>query len=183
VGKKWFVVYRCTRWVGTRPCKWLPMGACTFSLLTGNTEYVITAKPFRGLFVTELRRKTWGRAGGDGELLEQRRRPDVKKVKVADRSSVKHLASLDSVVLGQHPAVIDSLGLLQYSDGSPRQSGYLGVWVQGSVWVVRLTDKDADATLTCEGRTFDEALSTLNLMLGADDAPWEPVARRRKKGG
>lgn len=181
--KSWFIMYRNRRWSATRPKRWTPMGRCYFSLLTGEVEYVIESKPFRGLFVVETRRKTWGRSPRDGEVLERRRRPTVKKVKVADRAAVKSLASLDSVVLGQHPAIIDALVLLQYSDATPRQTGYLGVWTQGATWVVRLTDKDADATLTCEGRTFDEALGTLHLLLGADDAPWEPIARRKRKGG
>lgn len=181
--KEWFVMYSSTRWCGKRPRRFVPMGKGRFSLLTATVEYVISFAPFRGFYIVAWKRKTWGRSPGDGETLGERRRIDVKKVKIRDRASVKALASLDSKALQMYPAIVDSIGLLQYEDGSPRQPGYLGVWVQGSAWVTRITDKDAEATLTTEGKTLDEALELLNLMLGADDAPWEPVARRKRKGG
>lgn len=106
----------------------------------------------------------------------------MKKVKLSERGAVKHLAALESEYLADVQSVVEALGMLQYDDGSPRQPGYLGIWTQGSVWVVRLTDKDADAALTCEGRTLDEALDLLAVHLGSDDAPWEPLSRRKKKG-
>lgn len=180
--KDWFIMYSCLRWTGKRPRRWLPMGKCRYKLLTAHWKVVIDVVPFRGQFIVERQRRALGLAPGDGEVLERRKRPDVKKVKLKDRAAVRRLASLDSVALGKFPAVLDSIALLQYDDGSPRQSGYLGVWIQGTAWVVRLTDKDAEATLTCEGKTVDEALDLLNLLLGADDAPWEPISRRKKKG-
>lgn len=158
------------------------MGKCRYSLLTGSVEYVIDVAPFRGQYVVAWKRKTWGRAPGDGQLLGERRRLSVKKVKVGERSSVKHLAALESEYMADVMPVVEHLALMQYDDGSPRQTGYLGVWTQGSAWVARLTDKDADAQLTAEGRTLDEALDLLALLLGAEDAPWEPISRRKKKG-
>jgi hypothetical protein len=142
----------------------------------------MTSLPFRGWFTTEVRVKTWGLVPGDGRLLEVRRRPSVKKVKLSDRSGVKHLAALETEYLRDCMAVVEQLALLQYDDGTARQPGYLGVWTQGSAWVVRVQDKDAEAQLTAEGRTLDEALDTLAHLLGAENAPWEPIAKRKKKG-
>lgn len=139
--------------------------------------------PFRGLYVSMVFTKAWGVSPVPETLIERRGVPDVKKVKVADRGSVKNLAPLETEYLREHMGIVESLALLSYEDGSPRQPGYLGMWVQGSTWVVRLTDKDADATLTAEGRTLDEALDTLQLLLGSDAAPWEPNSRRKRKGG
>ena len=107
----------------------------------------------------------------------------MKKVKLSERSSVKHLAALESEYFRDVQSVVEALGMLQYDDGSSRQPGYLGVWTQGSAWVARITDKDVEAQLTAEGRTLDEALNLLALLLGAEDAPWEPITRRRRKGG
>lgn len=106
----------------------------------------------------------------------------MKKVKLSDRSGVKHLAALETEYLRDCMAVVEQLALLQYDDGTARQPGYLGVWTQGSAWVVRVQDKDAEAQLTAEGRTLDEALDTLAHLLGAENAPWEPIAKRKKKG-
>lgn len=181
--KEWFVMYSSRRWCGKRPSQWLPMGTCRYRILTDHWYVVISVKPFRGAFVVEKRRAAWCRTGQPHELLEARERPSVKKVKLADRSAVSRLAAQDTEYFADHGAIVDALSLLQYDDGSPRQPGYLGVWTQGSTWVVRITDKDADAQLTCEGRTLDEALDTLALHLGSDKAPWEPVSRRKKKGG
>jgi len=107
----------------------------------------------------------------------------MKKVKLSEKSSVKHLAALESEYLREVQPVVEALGMLQYDDGSPRQPGYLGIWTQGSAWVVRLTDNDASAQLTAEGRTLDEAMDMLAMYLGSEEAPWEPISRRRKKGG
>lgn len=159
------------------------MGVCEFWLLTFGRRFVISVKPYRGQFVREV----WGWTQGPypqlDVLLDERRRPSVKKVKVGDRSSVKHLAAMESEMMRDRMAVVEALAMLQYDDGSPRQPGYLGVWTQGSAWVVRLTDKDAEASLTAEGRTLDEAMELLHMLLGAEDAPWEPMGRRKKKGG
>jgi hypothetical protein len=111
-----------------------------------------------------------------------RKRPNVKKVKVGDRATVRHLAALESEYLRDSLPVLEHLAVLQYEDGTPRQAGYLGIWTQGSTWTVRCTDKDADAQLTAEGRTLDEALDTLTLLLGSEAPPWEPCSRRKKKG-
>jgi len=106
----------------------------------------------------------------------------VKKVKLSERSAVKHLAAIESEYFKEVISVVASLAMLQYDDGSPRQPSYLGVWSNGATWFVRITDKDSDASLTCEGRTLDEALDVLSLHLEADQAPWEPNTRRKKKG-
>lgn len=182
MGKEYNVRYRGNRWIGTKPCRWLPMGNSRFWVLTRDHVVCISVKPFRGQFACQW----WSLVKGSGalrdKLLVERRRPEVKKVKLSERSAVKHLAPLETEYLCEHMAVIEALTMLQYDDGTPRQPGYMGIWVQGSTWFVRITDKDADATLTAEGRTFDEALDTLQLLLGSDTAPWEPNARRKKKG-
>jgi len=107
----------------------------------------------------------------------------MKKVKVADRASVKHLAALETEVLRDLMPIVEFLALLMYEDGSPRQGGFLMMWCEGSAWKVVVKDKDADAQLPVVGRTLDEALGTLALMLGAEDAPWEPNTRNARPGG
>ncbi len=177
----WCVHLTHLGWTGQRPRKWAPRGIFRYQLLTANFSVVIDAKPFRGQFASEFRSKTWGRSPGDGELLERLKRPSMKRVKVADRGRVKHLAALETDYFHDVFSVVQALASLQYDDGSSRQPGYLGIWTQGSAWVVRLTDKDAEAQLTCEGKSLDEALNLLALLLGAEDAPWELSAKKRRK--
>jgi len=183
MGKVWCVMHSHTRWCGARPRCFAPMGNCEFWFLTANRKLLMRLVPFRGMHAAEVWSKSWCHDGPPDVLLGRFRRPDVRKVKLADRASVKHLAALETELLREHMAVVEHLALLQYSDGTPRQTGYLGIWTQGSTWVARITDKDADAQLTMEGKTLDEALTLLHMMLGAEDAPWEPCGRRKKKGG
>jgi len=181
MGKWWAVYHRGNRWTGERPCRWLPMGVAEFRLLTADQVLVMRALPFRGVCVVE----SWSRSHGTirplGTAVTRREETNVKKVKLAERGSVKHLAALESDYLAEVQPVVEALGMLQYEDGSARQPGYLGVWTQGSTWFVRLQDKDADAQMTCEGRTLDEALDTLAVLLGSENAPWEPCSRRKGK--
>lgn len=181
MGSEWSVHLTHLSWCGQRPRRWVPRGKFRYYLLTADWAVVIDGLPFRGQFASEYRRKTWGRSPGDGEVLERHKRPSMKRVKVTERGRVKHLAPLETEVFRDVFPIVEALAALQYDDGTPRQPGYLGVWVQGSGWVVRLIDKDADAQLTVEGKTLDEAFNVLSLILGAEDAPWEPLAKRRRK--
>jgi hypothetical protein len=107
----------------------------------------------------------------------------VKKVKLSERTSVRHLAALESEVFRDHMAIIEHLAMLMYEDGTPRQGGYLSVWVEGSQWRVQIKDRDAAAKLSVVGRTLDEALTLLHMLLGCEDAPWEPDAQQGRSGG
>jgi hypothetical protein len=181
VSKSWTIFYRHDRWCGVKPRCFMPIGPQWFYLLTADGCIGMSYVPFQGVF----RQARWSRsverneAGYGAEWTA--RRPSVRKVKLADRASVKHLAALETEALRDYMAVIEHLALLQYEDGTPRKGGFLMIWTEGSQWRVKLLDNDADAFLPCVGRTFDEALGTLTLMLGAEDAPWEP--NRRHKGG
>lgn len=106
----------------------------------------------------------------------------MKKVKLADRASVRHLAAMETELFRDLLPIIEHLALLQYEDGSPRQGGFLMLWTEGSSWRVLLKDKDAGAKLPLVGRTVDEVLGLLALHLGADDCPWEPDSTARQGG-
>lgn len=183
MGKQWNVFYRSRRWTGERPSRWMPMGRCGYVVLTRDRKYLMSALPFRGSFACGV----WDRGATVGtwraDALEWRERPSMKPVKIAERGSVRHLAALETEYLADVQSVADAVAMLQYEDGTPRQGGYLGIWCNGSAWCVRITDKTADATLTAEGRTVDEALDTLAMLLGSENAPWEPNSRKKPKKG
>jgi len=181
VGKYW-VVYRTHRsWCAKKPEGKARKGVHEFRLLTAGWEYAIRLLPFRGLRVVAA----WPRGSPvSGQFLASYIPPVekfVKKVRIADRSTVKHLAAVETDVFKGHMALVEQLAMLQYGDGSPRQVGYFGLWTSGNLWVCRVQDKDAPAQLTAEGRTVDEALSMLCLYLGSEDAPWEAVKPQKRK--
>lgn len=180
--KEWVIYYRGARWFGQKPGSFVPMGRGVFFVLTGNGSFGMRYRPFRG-----IQRAAWFAPGRplDAALLVADRiwlEVGVKKVTVAERSSVKHLAALESQMFREHLAVLEVLAMLQYADGSPREPGYLGMWTQGGTWFVRVQDKTGDAQMTAEGRTAEEAWDALALLLGSENPPWEPMSRRRKKG-
>lgn len=159
------------------------MGAGLFEVLTGNGTFVMRYSPFRG-----VRKAAWyppGVCAGAGWATAGRlyRETDVKKVKVTAPGATRHLAALENEMFKEHMAVLEVLAMLQYDDGTPRSPGYLGMWTQGATWFVRVQDKDADAQMTAEGRTAEEAWDNLTLLLGSDNPPWEPMSRRKKKAG
>lgn len=183
MSKHWTVFYRGNRWFRAKPSTWIPMGKGVFFLLTGSGMWAMRYAPFRG-----VSKAAWFRPGSFrdvslrtadwvGEVLS------VKKVKVSDRATVKHLAPLESEMFKEHMPILEVLAMLQYTDGSPREPGYLGMWTVGATWFVRVQDKTGDAQMTAEGRTAEEAWDTLSVLLGSENPPWEPISRKRKKGG
>lgn len=183
MGKERWVKYRGSLWVPHRLSSPAPMGSYWYWVLTGDYILRMAFRPYRGCHAVEKWSVVKGTIALRGHILWHRERGSVKKVKVGDRSSVKHLAAVETEVLRDMMPIIEFQALLQYEDGSPRQAGYIGTWTNGSVWFARATDKDADATLTMEGRTWDEAMGLLSLHLAAENAPWEPNSRKKKKGG
>jgi len=172
------VYHRGNRWVGKRPSCWTPHGISALVVLTRTARVSMSLKPFRGWCVMDIVSRRPPGGGRPDPLLERRERPSVKKVKLSERGAVKHLAPLETEYFSDHMPIVEALGMLQYDDGSPRQAGYLGIWTQGATWFCRMTDKDSSATLTAEGRTLDEALDTLAVLLSSENAPWTPGVKK-----
>ena len=181
MGRHWKIIARGIHWCGTRPRAFRPNGMGLFGVLTQRGTFVMRFLPFRGVAVASWLPPGTSWYGGIAPSDRAFEVPSVKKVKFSDRSSVKHLAALESNAFGSMLPIIEALAVLVYEDGSPRSPGYLGLWSQGATWFARITDKDAGAQLTCEGRTLDEALRTLALLLTADDAPWERQRPQKRK--
>jgi len=181
VGKYWNVYQTHRGWCARKPSGRTRRGRQEFRLLTRSWVYAIRLLPYRGLRVAAQ----WQRGSPSvGNYLESLCPPVekfVKKVKLTDRSSVKHLAAMETSVFKDHFAVLEQLAMLQYNDGTPRQPGYLGMWTQGNLWFVRVQDKDAPAQITAEGRTADEAWAMMCLYLASEDAPWEAATQKKKR--
>jgi len=183
VPKHWVVYYRGNRWYRRKPCTWRPWGKGIFFVLTGTGTIGMRYAPFRG-----VHRAAWyapGKPQGVAFRTADRvwEKLSVKKVKISERATVKHLAALENEMFKEHMPILEVLAMLQYADGTPREPGYLGMWVQGYTWFIRVQDKTGKAQMTAEGRTAEEAWDTLAVLLGSENPPWEPMAERKKKGG
>lgn len=101
----------------------------------------------------------------------------------------KHIAAVESNVFAKLPQLVAHCAVTQYDDGSPRKPGWFTVKTMGSAWVVQVKEPDTALSMQCTAQSLDDALCLADLLLGSDDAPWEPDAflRRqdapKKKGG
>ena len=86
----------------------------------------------------------------------------------------KHLAPLESVVLGKFQGIISHCAVTQYDDGEPRKVGWVTLKTMGSSWVLEFKDPDSCSRLTVVSTTLDEALALAQVLLESEEAPWEP---------
>jgi hypothetical protein len=104
----------------------------------------------------------------------------------ANGTGPKNLAAVESRVFGALMNIVAHLADVRYDDASPRTPGTLFIKTLGGAWLVTAKEPDAGCQLPVTANTLDDALAGLDLLLGADDAPWEidPWARSRgqKKG-
>lgn len=185
--------YRCARGdravLGKRPRQWLRQEGSWLALKWGCKVLNVWYEPWWGWSVfdlitfvgTEVRDVIYF-----PELGAMMKRRSVGAA--AEGSKHTHLAPVESDILSSCPNVIAHCAVTRYDDGTPRQPGWVTVKTMGSAWVLEAKDPDAAARVTATGDSLDNALALLELLLGAEEAPWEsdPWLRQRsaksKKG-
>lgn len=85
-----------------------------------------------------------------------------------------HLAPVESGVFAKLHNLVAHCAVTRYDDGEPRTPGWFTVKTLGSAWVVQVKDPDAAAQLQTASDTLDNALTMADLLLGSEEAPWEP---------
>lgn len=86
----------------------------------------------------------------------------------------KHLAAMESIVFSKLHSLVAHCSVTRYDDGDPRVPGWWTVKTVGSSWVVQLKEPDTCLQMQVHGQTLDDALALADLLLGSDEAPWEP---------
>jgi len=99
-----------------------------------------------------------------------------KRVSTADGGGGKHIASLESNYFHDLLALVEHCAVRQYDDGDPREPGWITIKTLGAAWIVQVKDPDSCCSFSSVAETIDKALETAVLLLGADQAPWEPDA-------
>ena len=176
MGKEWCVIHRSRRWIGKRPCRWLPKGSGLFYVLTSRRRYGMAFRPFKGICLVSVRPHHFGGAVAPAQEVESREWPDMRRVKREDRASVKHLVPLETEAFRDLMPLVEHCGMLQYEDAEPRQPGWFTIRTNGAAWQCVVKDPDSASSVTCSAKTLDEALSMAALLLGCEEAPWEPDA-------
>jgi len=99
--------------------------------------------------------------------------PRVKRRAPASQAIPGPTLSCESKVLHNLPKIREFLSATAYDDGSVRQPGYMTI--RNRTWSYEITLYDVDAGLRCPVRspTLDDVLAAAELLLEAEDAPWE----------
>lgn len=85
-----------------------------------------------------------------------------------------HLAAVESNTFTKMANLIQHCCVTRYDDGDPRKPGWFTVKTMGSAWVVQVKDPDAGLQLSATAQFLDDALCLADLLLGSEEAPWEP---------
>lgn len=98
---------------------------------------------------------------------------------LASRSPASAGASAhDADLSGSCPTLHEFLTLSSLSDGKPRSTSTLLVFVEGGLWKAVLNERDAELALWATSETFQGLLAELESRLSAPVVDWRPGRRQ-----
>ena len=167
-----------TRQVGrkrvSRKTQWIGSHGWTLMVLVGRTLFRLHALGGCGIGIAARRNSQgfWEEITDEWML----RRSLVKRKRQADaaRPAARHLAPLESVVLGKFQQILNHCAVLQYDDNEPRKPGWVTLKTMGSSWVLEFKDPDSCSRLVVVAADLDDALALAQVLLESEEAPWEP---------
>jgi hypothetical protein len=174
MGSRWCAwVRRRTRW--RRVGQWLPQGPTELHVIGLDFTARLHYEPRRGYWCAG----TYRGRGCLGPPIATYPRPEAPMkrrqiIAAMPVSGPQHIAPIDSRILSQVLNVISHCCIVRYDDGSPRRPGWVTLQTQGASWMLVAKDPDSSAQLRVVGPTLDDAFALLDMLLGAEDAPWEP---------
>lgn len=180
--------FRCVRGLravqGRRPRRWLPRRGAWVTIGWGCKFLTLWYCPGRGYIPQDL--VVVAPSGVAQVLRWPPLETNVKKIKVGATGSsgaARHLAPVETNILDKLPNLVAHCCVTKYEDGDPRKPGWLTLKTMGAAWVVEAKDPDACARLTATADTLDNALVLVDMLLGAEEAPWENDPWLKRQGG
>lgn len=168
-----------------RPRRWQGHTPCVHAVVCENLQIYLTWDRKCGLQLAGYRKWVGGPPQDGGHFGEGTCLMNRRSVRSLSSSGPTHLAAMETRCWTDLMALTAHCAVVRYGDGTPRKPGWITVQTAGSSWCVVAKDPDAAAQLRVTAPTLDEALSLLNALLDAEDAPWEPdgflAARSGKK--
>lgn len=101
----------------------------------------------------------------------------------ASADGAEHLAPMETVVFDKLHQVVRHMAVTKYDDKEVRKPGWITIKTLGSSWVIQVKDPDSCLSMQVVADTLDNALALADLLLGSDEAPWEPDPFLSKMGG
>lgn len=159
----------------SRPRKWTGRSSFRLYLFRLDNTCVIDYRPRIGYQATAwFRGRVFsGEPLHKWPLVEQ----IVKKKNAAGSASgetPRHLAAMETAVFSRLMALVEHCGITRYDDGDSRRPGWFTVKTLGAAWVIQVKDPDSCSQLQATAGTLDDALALAQLLLEAEEAPWEP---------
>ena len=185
--KTWWIYWTGRRTPVRRGGRKLPQGKGEFYVLAPRKCFVLDFVPYRGMCVRWAGPRDDRLRWTETHMGTHFERPDMKKKSASLTSSdATHLAPVESEFFGKLMQLVEHCAMRKYDDGDAREPGWFTVKTQGAAWVVQVKDPDSACSFSAVGETLDKALETAVLLLGCDEAPWEPdtflaAAKARKK--
>ena len=168
---------------GLRPRHWVRRRGEWYSLVRGCKVLNLWYQPWRGFKVTDLitfRGSEVVNVVNFPRLEFSMKRRNVGKQ--GSSSGAPHLAPVESNIFTGHAQIVAHCAVTRYDDGEPRTPGWVTIKTLGSAWICEAKDPDACAKVTATGDSLDNALTLLDLLLGSEDAPWEPDPWLKRRG-
>lgn len=178
-----FVLRRRVKWL--RPRRWFPRCWSILHVFTVDKKFIGGYKPRVGVYLTSVESRLGLLPGVHRYPAPE---PVVKKKSVGGKAAsdtlASHLAPIESNIFGKLFNLVAHCCVTRYDDGDPRRPGWFTVKTVGSAWAVQVKDPDGCCQMQAIGNTLDDALALADLLLGGEDAPWEPdpFLKRQESG-
>jgi len=168
-----------------RPCRWTPRRKTWYDLVLPRYVITILYTPFRGFTLRAIRES--GSSPVDRFYVWPVPEVSMKRVnaqKQGPQGGATHLAAVESNVFCKLASLVAHCCTVKYDDGESRRPGWFTVKTQGAAWTVQVKDPDSCSQLQATAQSLDDALALADLLLGSEEAPWEPdpfLKRTQKK--
>lgn len=168
-----YSVRRRKRW--TRPRRWLPRHPAYYLVIGVVKAVAVGYQPWRGYYPVSVYSDRSGRGlpvvvYPRPEWTVKRRSPGAAQPK----DGPVHLAPVETTVFSRLMNIVAHCAETRYDDGEPRRPGWFTVKTLGAAWCVQVKDPDSACQMTTTAATLDDALALADVLLGSDEAPWEP---------
>lgn len=173
--------YRATDGMRRRKRRTLGRSWVQLEVLTRHATFVMAGKLHSGWagweVIFDLVRHRRYPVGWSYEELKMPKRRGRKGSDLAAAVS----ASPETEVLVGYPHLVEHLVSREWDDKTPRQPGMIMIMTQGSMWRMIAKEPDEGMQMVVYAASVDAALQDMELMLGTDDAPWEPDPYAKRK--
>jgi len=160
----------------------LPKGASKFWIVKGDEKFLVDFIPYKGYAVVGLAPRHFAYVGTADFMYQWERASMKKKAPSSGGSGARHMAAMETALFAQHLPILEHLAITSYEDGDPRTTGYITLSTRGAAWHVAVKDPDSMMSFNLTSMAFDKLLDDLALILGCEEAPWEPDSWLQRNG-